>query len=57
MPWTGKDPTKDPKSRSMVSREARGYLELLGKVLVIFSIATQALEIFVATPPDKFEGI
>lgn len=27
------DPAKDPKSWSMVSREARGYLELLGRAL------------------------
>jgi hypothetical protein len=27
------DATKDPKSWAMISREARGYLELLGKAL------------------------
>jgi hypothetical protein len=27
------DPTQDPKSWAMISREARGYLELLGKAL------------------------
>lgn len=27
------DPSSDPKSWSMISREARGYLELLGKAL------------------------